>query len=151
MNEEKWMKLALREAKKAVLVDEVPIGAVIVCEGKIIARAHNKKEKSQKSTAHAEVLVIERANKILGSWRLNDCELYVTIEPCLMCVGAIVQARIKKVIYGAADEKFGAIESVVRTFEQTGWNHYPQLVSGVLAAECAEIIRQYFTKKRENK
>ena len=142
------MKTALAEAEKARQKDEVPIGAVIVCDGKIIARAHNLKEGTKKAIAHAELLAIEKANKKNGDWRLNDCELYVTIEPCLMCVGAIIQARLKKVVYGAPDKKFGAIESVVKSFEFKGWNHYPVIIGGVLAGECADIISKYFAAKR---
>ena len=142
------MRAALAEANKAGEKDEVPIGAVIVCDGKIIARAHNRKEASKRAVAHAELLAIEKANRKLGDWRLNDCELYVTIEPCLMCVGAIIQSRIRKVVYGAPDKKFGAIESVIRSFDHKGWNHYPEIISGILAAECAEIIRKYFNNKR---
>ena len=145
------MKAALAQAKKARDIDEVPIGAVIVFNDKIIARAHNQKEKSKKAFAHAEILAIEKANKKIGDWRLSECELYVTIEPCLMCVGAIMQARIRKVVYGATDPKFGAIESVVKTFSFAGWNHYPEISGGVLKEENSQIIREYFTKKRLNK
>jgi len=149
MNEEKWMKAALKEAKKAESEDEVPIGAVIVFNNKIIARAHNRKESSKKATAHAEILAIEKANKNVGDWRLSECELYVTVEPCVMCVGAIIQARLKRLVYGAADPKFGAVESVIRTFQQSGWNHYPEISSGVLQEESSQIIKSYFTKKRD--
>ena len=151
MNEEKWLREALKEAKKAELIDEVPIGAVIVCKDIVIARAHNLKERSKKATAHAEILAIEKANELRGDWRLSDCELYVTVEPCLMCVGAIIQARLKKVVYGCADPKFGAIESVVKAFTFPGWNHYPEIVGDVLKEECSQIIQRYFTKKRDNR
>jgi len=151
MNDEKIMKAALKEAKKAEIYDEVPIGAVVVYQDKIIARAFNKKESTKKATAHAEVLAIEKANKKIGDWRLENCTLYVTVEPCLMCAGAIIQSRIKRVVYGASDSKFGAMESVVKSFESPGWNHYPDITSGVQAEECGEIIRRYFTKKRNNK
>ena len=145
------MRAALAEARKAKEKDEVPIGAVIVCDGKIIARAYNRKEKTKRAVAHAELLAIEKANRKMGDWRLPGCELYVTIEPCLMCVGAIIQARIEKVVYGAPDKKFGAIESVVQSFESTGWNHYPEVTGGVLAEECAQIITKYFNDKRDRK
>jgi len=151
MNEEKWMKAALKEAYKAKTEDEVPIGAVIVYEGRIIARAHNRKETTKRASAHAELLAIEKANKKLGDWRLNDCELYVTIEPCLMCVGAIIQARLKKVVYGAPDKKFGAVESIVQSFAFEGWNHYPEIVGGVMATECADVISSYFAAKRKKR
>jgi len=148
MNEEKWMREALKEADKARIKDEVPIGAVIVCDNKIIARAYNRKEETKKAVAHAELLAIEKANKKIGDWRLTECELYVTIEPCLMCVGAIIQSRLKKVVYGAHDKKFGAIESVVHSFEYEGWNHYPEIIGGILNEECSKIMTEYFGKKR---
>lgn len=139
---------ALKEARKADLRNEVPIGAVIVKDNKIIARAHNLKEASKRSIAHAEILAIEKADRYIKDWRLNECELYVTIEPCLMCVGAIIQSRIKKVVYGAADKKFGAIESVIQAFTFPGWNHYPEIISGVCSSECSQIIMDYFARKR---
>ena len=142
------MEIALKEAQKAFDEDEVPIGALIVYKDKIITKAHNKKEKSKKATAHAEILAIEKANKKVGDWRLNGYTLYVTVEPCLMCVGAIIQSRISKVVYGTSDIKFGAIDSIVKTFSFKGWNHYPQVKGGVLKDECAKIISQYFTQKR---
>jgi len=149
MNEEKWMRLALKEAEKAESEDEVPVGAVIICGGKVIAQAHNRKEATKKATAHAEILAIEKANKKIGDWRLLDCELYVTVEPCAMCVGAIIQARLKRLVYGTADPKFGAVESVIKIFQQSGWNHYPEIISGVLKEESSQIIKRYFTKKRD--
>ena len=142
------MRAALKEAEKAMQKDEVPIGAVIVCGNKIIARAHNLKESTNKASAHAEILVIEKANKKIGDWRLNECELYVTIEPCMMCLGAMIQARIKTLVYGAKDKKFGAVNSVIKGLEVEGWNHYPQVRSKVLETECAAIISDFFNQKR---
>lgn len=144
----KWMTAALKEAKKAMDKNEVPIGAVVVMDGKIIARGYNQKETTQLATKHAEIVAIEKANKKIGSWRLNKCELYVTVEPCPMCVGAIIQSRIKKVVYGTKDPKFGAIESMTRTFDIKGWNHYPEIEANIMKEECTEIIRNFFIKKR---
>ncbi len=149
--DKKWMKLALKEAQKAKEKDEVPIGAIIVCDGKVIARAHNLKETSKRSISHAEILVIEKANKKTKDWRLNNCTLYVTIEPCVMCCGAIIQSRIKRVVYGACDKKFGGIQSNLEIFKQPNWNHYPEITSGILAEESAAIIKEFFQKKRNKK
>lgn len=145
---EKWMSLALKEAKKAAAKDEVPIGAVIVKDGVVIARAHNQKERTKIATHHAELLAIEKACKKLGDWRLTGCCLYVTIEPCAMCTGAIIQARLSEVVYGGVDTKFGAIESVSQLFDCPGWNHYPKITSGIMADECSQIISEFFKKKR---
>ncbi len=122
--DEKYMKAAIKEALKAELIDEVPIGAVIVHDGKIIARAHNLRETKQRSTAHAEILAIEKACKKLNSWRLEGCTLYVTLEPCPMCSGAILQSRIERVVYGAKDPKGGCIESCMQMYDIKGFNHY---------------------------
>lgn len=149
--EERWMLEALFEAHKAYQRDEVPIGAIIVKDGQVIARAHNLKEKHQISTHHAEILCIEKACKELKSWRLEDCELYVTLEPCPMCAGAIYQSRIKKVVFGASDPKGGAYGSIFDLNEQPGLNHYPEVVGGVLSEECGLLLSQYFKEKRETK
>ncbi len=149
--DEKWMRLALKEAKKADMVDEVPIGAIIVYKDKVIARAHNKKESSKLATAHAELLAIEKACKKIGDWRLNECTLYTTIEPCVMCAGAIIQSRVGAIVYGAPDNKFGAIESVVKIFDKEGWNHYPTIRKNILSEECSKLITDFFLKKRVNK
>ena len=148
--EEKYIKLALKEAKKALLKDEVPIGCVIVKDDKIIAKGHNLRETKKSVIKHAEIVAIEKACKKLGSWRLVDCEIYVTLEPCAMCAGAIYQARIAKVIYGADDLKGGALGGNFNLYEQK-FNHYPEVVKGVLKKECSSIISNYFKTKRNNK
>ncbi|MEG1639254.1 MAG: nucleoside deaminase, partial [Erysipelotrichaceae bacterium] len=124
---EKYMKEALKEANKALLIDEVPIGCVIVKNDKIIARAHNLRETKQQSINHAEILAIQKACKKIGSWRLEDCSIYVTLEPCAMCAGAILQSRIDTVIFGALDPKGGCIESCIQMYEYPGFNHYPMV------------------------
>lgn len=149
--DEKYMKLAIKEAYKAKACDEVPIGAVIVKDGKVIARAHNLREKQQVSIAHAEILVIEKACKKLGSWRLEDCTLYVTLEPCAMCTGATILSRIKHVVYGAKDPKGGCVESCAQLYQQKGFNHYPTFQSGVLEEECAQLLKDFFKEKRLKK
>lgn len=149
--DEKYMKEAIKQAKKAESIDEVPIGAVIVHNDKIIARAHNLRESKQNSIAHAEVIAIQKACKKLGSWRLENCTLYVTLEPCPMCSGAILQSRIKRVVYGAADPKGGCIESCMKMYEINGFNHYPDVTSGILKDECSELLKSFFKKKRETK
>lgn len=141
------MKKALLLAKKAAEKDEVPVGALIVREGKIIARAYNKRETLKSPTAHAELLAIQKAAKKLGGWRLPGCTLYVTLEPCPMCAGAIVNARIPIVVYGAPDPKAGALGSVY-DLAQGRLNHTPQVISGVLQKECGDVLSDYFKQKR---
>ena len=148
MKHAKNMKIALKQAKKAAKKGEVPVGAVIVRDGKVIAKAHNLREKTKKATAHAEILAIEEANKKLKSWRLDSCILYVTIEPCPMCAGAIIQSRIKTVVYGAKDIKSGSHDSVVDLFDRP-YNHKVNVVSGVLEDECGKIITDFFKKLRK--
>lgn len=148
--EEKYIKLALKEAQKALIKDEVPIGCVIVKEDKIIARGHNLRETKKDVTKHAEIVAIEKACKKLESWRLVDCELYVTLEPCAMCAGAIYQARIKKVVFGADDLKGGALGGNFDLYKEK-LNHYPEVKKGVLKEECSSIISNYFKNKRNNK
>ena len=148
---EKYMLEAIKEAKKAELIDEVPIGCVIVKNDKIISRGYNHRESKNDVTSHAEIEAIRKANKKLNSWRLVDCELYVTIEPCLMCMGAIYQSHIKKVYYGAPDLKGGAISSSLKFSEIKNLNHYPEIEGGVLEEECSNIISGYFAKKRKKK
>lgn len=145
---EKYMKAAIKEALKARDIDEVPIGAVIVYQDKIIARGHNLREKKQCSTAHAEIIAIEKACKKLKSWRLEDCTLYVTLEPCPMCSGAILQSRIITVVYGAKDPKGGCIESNMKMYEVAGFNHYPETISGVLEEQCSNLLKEFFKEKR---
>ena len=148
---EKYMRAAMKEAHKAELKDEVPIGAVIVCDGKIIARAHNTRQTKQISTHHAEILCIEKACRKLNSWRLEGCDLYVTLEPCPMCAGAIQQSRIRKVVFGAYDPKGGFFGSNFNINEVKGLNHYPEVEGGVLKEETAQLIKDFFKKKRERR
>jgi len=143
-----YMKEALIEAQKAFELDEVPIGCVIVENDKIIARGHNLREMTQYSTKHAEIVAIEAACEELGSWRLENCDIYVTLEPCPMCAGAILQSRIKNVIYGASDYKGGALGSCFNMFEISGFNHYPTITKGIMEEECSEILKKFFKSKR---
>jgi len=142
------MRKALLLAKKAARKDEVPVGALIVREGKIIARAYNQREIKKSPTAHAELLAIQKAAKKLGGWRLTGCTLYVTLEPCPMCAGAIVNARIQTVVFGAPDPKAGALGSVY-DLAQGKLNHTPKVISGVLQKECGDILSDYFKEKRK--
>lgn len=148
---EKFMLAAINEAKKAEAKDEVPIGCVIVKDNKIIARGHNLRESSQQSIAHAEIMAIQKACKKVGSWRLEDCDLYVTLEPCPMCSGAILQSRIRTVIYGASDPKGGCLHSCMSMYDIKGFNHYPDVIQGILKDECGNMISQFFQNKRKNK
>lgn len=145
---EKYMREALKEAKKAKDKDEVPIGCVIVKDDKIIARAHNLRESKQQSINHAEILALQKACKKVESWRLENCTLYVTLEPCCMCAGAILQSRIACVVYGADDPKGGSIKSTLQMYEQPGFNHYPNVIDGILKEECSTILREFFKSKR---
>lgn len=146
--DEKYMKIALKEAQNAALLDEVPVGAIIVKDGKIIARGHNLREKSNDPTSHAEVNTIRKACKKLNSWRLEDATIYVTVEPCSMCAGTLLQCRIGKIVYGTKDPKGGAIESSLRLFNAKNINHHPEIIGGVLQEECSAIISNYFKSKR---
>ena len=149
--QEKFMKEALKEAKKAYDKLEVPVGAVIVKNGKIIARAHNLKETKYDTTNHAEIIAIQKASKKLKSWRLLDCEMYVTLEPCSMCAGAIINSRIKKVYIGANDEKTGAVGSVLNLFEDYTFNHKVEFEKGLLKVECENILKDFFKSLRKIK
>jgi tRNA(adenine34) deaminase len=142
------MKAALTEAKKAYLIDEVPVGAVIVYNNKIIARGHNTREKEQSVLGHAEINAIRKASKKVGSWRLEDCEMYVTLEPCSMCSGAIIQSRIKNLYFGAYDPKTGACGSVLNLFEND-FNHKVNVIGGVMEEECSQIIKDFFKALRQ--
>jgi len=143
-----WMRVALIQAQTASEQGEVPIGAVVVHNGQVIAAAHNEKEQRNDPTAHAEVLAIQRAAKVLGSWRLTDAILYVTLEPCPMCAGAIFQSRIKQLVYGAADLKGGAVGSVMNVLDYTLWNHRVDFIAGVLEEECSDILKLFFRRLR---
>ena len=145
---EKYMKSAIKEAMKAQDIDEVPIGCVIVKDGKIIARGHNKREKEQDATSHAELKTLQKACKKLNSWRLVDCDIYVTLEPCLMCAGAIIQSRIANVYFGAYDPKGGAFGSSINVLDAKNINHRPNIHGGILEEECSQILKDYFKKKR---
>ena len=146
-----FMKLALAEARQAGERDEVPVGAVVVYNDKIIGKGHNRREELQSALAHAEVFAIEEATRALGSWRLTGCDLYVTLEPCVMCVGAILQARLRKVVFGCLDPKAGAVESLYRLCEDRRLNHQLPAVGGVLAEECAALLSDFFGRLRDNR
>lgn len=148
--QEKFMKEALKEARKAYEKEEIPIGAVIVKEGEIIARGHNEKETKKNTLKHAELIAIEKASKKLDSWRLQDCDLYVTLEPCPMCMGAILNARIKNLYFGAFDPKAGACGSVVNLAEYP-FNHKVQMQAGILQEDCAKILKEFFQELRSKK
>ena len=150
-NKEKYMKAALKEAQKAYNLLEIPVGAVIVKDGKIIARAHNQKETKNDTTKHAEILAIQKASKKLKSWRLIDCEMYVTLEPCTMCAGAIINSRIKKVYYGTEDPKTGACGSVLNLFEDYTFNHKVETEKNILKNECENILKKFFKELRQSK
>ena len=146
--DEKYMRIALKEAQKAIIFDEVPVGAIIVKDDKIIAKAFNKRETTNDPTSHAEINAIRKACKKLNSWRLEDATIYVTVEPCSMCAGTLLQCRIGRIVYGAKDPKGGAIESSLKLFEAKNINHHPQILGGVLQQECSSIISNYFKSKR---
>ena len=151
MEKEKFMKEALKEAQKAYDKEEVPIGAVIVRDGKIVARAYNLKETKTDTTEHAEIRAIKKASKKIGAWRLSDCELYTTLEPCPMCAGAIIQARIKKVYIGTMDEKTGACGSVINLFKDHKFNHKVEVEYDILKDECKDILQNFFKDLRKKK
>jgi tRNA(adenine34) deaminase len=144
------MRLALMEARRAIEHDDVPVGAVAVCGGKVVGRAHNQRELLRDPTAHAEMLVLTQAAAALGSWRLAGVTLYVTLEPCTMCAGAMVLARIERLVYGARDPKAGAVESLYRVLADERLNHRVPSTGGVLAEECAEPLVEFFRKRRKN-
>ncbi|MCG1009585.1 tRNA adenosine(34) deaminase TadA [Salinicoccus sp. ID82-1] len=148
---EAYMKLALAEARKAEAIGEVPIGAVVVHEGKVIASSHNLRETSQNPLTHAEVIAINKASEVLGSWRLENCTLYVTLEPCVMCSGAIVMSRIPHVVYGAKDPKGGTVDSLMRLLDEPRFNHRAIVTSGVLEAECSGMLKSFFKALREKR
>lgn len=149
--EELFMKEAIKEAKKAYKKLEVPVGAVIVKDGQIIAKAHNLKETKNDTTKHAEILAIQKASKKLNSWRLLDCEMYVTLEPCAMCAGAIINSRIKKIYIGTMDEKTGAVGSKLNLFEDFIFNHKVEAQVGILKDECENVLKDFFKTLRKIK
>lgn len=142
------MRLALREAERALEHEDVPVGAVLVRDGEVTGAGHNERELRQDPTAHAELLAIREAARTLGSWRLHDCVLYVTLEPCAMCAGAVVLARVPRVVYGAADSKAGAAGSVLDVLGEPRLNHRPEVSSGLLAEESAALLRGFFGERR---
>jgi tRNA(adenine34) deaminase len=144
------MREALRQAQKAREADEVPVGAVVVRAEKIIARAYNQVELLKDATAHAEMLALTAAEAAVGDWRLTDCDLYVTKEPCAMCAGALVHTRIRRVIFGCADPRAGAAGSVINLLQLPGFNHQCDIASGVLQNECAAILQDFFRKRRDD-
>jgi tRNA(adenine34) deaminase len=144
-----FMRDALRLAKKAYAAEEVPVGAVVVRGGKIIARAYNQVELLKDATAHAEMLALTQAEAAVGDWRLTDCDLYVTKEPCVMCAGALVHARVRRVIFGCADERAGAAGSILNVLQMPTLNHRCDISSGVLQNECAAILQDFFKQKRK--
>ena len=151
MPDQFYMQIALAEAERAGQKDEVPVGAVMVHRGEIVGRGHNRREELQSPIAHAEIAAIEQAAARLRSWRLEECTLFVTLEPCIMCVGAIVQARIARVVFGCLDPKGGAVESLYRALENPRLNHHPQITRGVLESECAGILTDFFAGLRARK
>jgi tRNA(adenine34) deaminase len=146
--DEYFMREALRQAQKAYVADEVPVGAVIVRQGKVIARAHNQVELLKDATAHAEMLALTQAEAAVGDWRLTDCDLYVTKEPCPMCAGAIVHTRIHRVIFGCADVSAGAAGSMINLLQVPAFNHRCEITSGILQKECAGTLQDFFRKRR---
>lgn len=149
--QEYFMKQALKEAEKAYKKLEVPVGAVIVKDGKIIARGYNQKETKKDTTKHAEIIAIQKASKKLGSWRLIDCEMYVTLEPCSMCAGAIINSRLKRIYIGTKDEKTGAVGSVLNLLEDYKFNHKVEIESGIMQKECEKILKDFFKELRKSK
>ena len=143
-----YMAMALDEARMAAAIGEVPIGAVVVCDGAVIARGHNRRECDTDPTGHAELIAIRNASQRLGRWRLSDCTVYVTLEPCPMCAGAIVNARIPKLVYGCDDPKAGAVRTLFRLCEDERLNHRVEVSPGVMADECAELLRAFFREQR---
>lgn len=146
-----FMKEAIKEAKKAEAIGEVPIGAIIVKDGEIIGRGYNLRETNQLSNAHAEMIAIAQANEFVGSWRLEDCTLYVTLEPCPMCAGAIVQSRISTVIFGATDPKGGCCGTIYNLLDEERFNHRCEVISGVLEEECGQLLSNFFKNLRQKK
>ncbi|MCW3046571.1 MAG: CMP/dCMP deaminase zinc-binding protein [Solirubrobacterales bacterium] len=146
--DEHFMRLAVREAQRALEHDDVPIGAVIVREGEVIGSAHNERELRADPTAHAEVLALREASRALGSWRVLESVLYVTLEPCAMCAGAIVLGRVPRVVYGCTDPKAGAAGSVLDVLGEPRLNHRPEVAGGLLAGECAALLHEFFASRR---
>lgn len=149
--QERYMKEAIRQAKKAEALEEVPIGCVIVCDGKIIARGYNRRNTDKNTLSHAELNAIRKASKKLGDWRLEGCTMYVTLEPCQMCAGALVQSRIDEVVIGAMNPKAGCAGSVLNLLQDSNFNHQVKITGGVLEEECASMLSDFFRSLREKK
>lgn len=149
--DEKYMREAIRQAKKAYQREETPIGCVIVSGGRIIARGYNKRNWKKHTLAHAELIAIHKASRVVGDWRLEDCTMYITLEPCPMCAGAIVQARIPRVVIGSMNAKAGCAGSVVNLLQMPGLNHQAEIVTGVLGEECSQIMTGFFKELRRKK
>lgn len=149
--DEKFMKEAIKQAKKAYALDETPIGCVVVHEGKIIGRGYNRRNTDKNALAHAEIAAIKKASKKLGDWRLEECTLYVTLEPCQMCSGAIVQSRMTRVVVGCMNPKAGCAGSVLNLLNVAQFNHQVELTTGVLKEECSQLMKQFFKELRERK
>ncbi|MBQ7307708.1 MAG: nucleoside deaminase [Clostridia bacterium] len=147
--EEKFMEMALKEAKKAELINEVPIGCVLVKDGKVVAKAHNKKNTTKNSLNHAEILALLKYQKKIKDWHFDDITLYTTLEPCPMCAGAIINFRVKKVVFGAYDKKAGCCGTVVNLLTQKEFNHHPLLIGGVMENQCGQILTNFFKEKRK--
>jgi tRNA(adenine34) deaminase len=148
-SDELWMEEALREAKRALALGEVPVGAVVVYEGRVVGRGCNRPLTSNDPTAHAEILALREAGQAIGNYRLLDCDLYVTVEPCAMCAGAITHARIRRLIYGAEDPKAGAVHSMLQVLNHPKFNHKVEVAAGVLAARCMDLMQTFFREKRK--
>ena len=147
--DEKYMREAIKQARKAAKIDEVPIGCVIVYDDKIIARGYNRRNTDKSTLAHAEIIAIRKAAKVIGDWRLEDCTMYITLDPCPMCAGAIVQARIPRVVVGAMNPKAGCAGSVINLLQMDGFNHKAELTSGVLVDECRTMLQDFFKEMRK--
>jgi len=150
-NDIKYMKMALAEARKAYQRAEVPIGAVVVCDDQVVGRGFNLREQTQDPTSHAEMIALREAAKNEASWRLEDCQLYVTLEPCPMCAGAILQSRIKRLVYGASDPKAGAVKSLYQLLDDDRFNHQVEVEAGVMEAESAQLLKDFFRDLRKRK
>ena len=149
--DEKYMKQALRLAKKAMDSGDVPIGCLIVYDGKVIARGYNRRNKEKQSLAHAELIAIRKASKVIGDWRLEECKMYVTLEPCQMCAGAIVQARIPEVVIGCMNPKAGCAGSIINLLDMQEFNHQVKVTRGVLEEECSVLLKNFFKELRDRR
>jgi tRNA(adenine34) deaminase len=147
-SDELWMEEALREAQRGLALGEVPVGAIVVCDGRVVGRGCNRPLSDNDPTAHAEILALREAGQAIGNYRLLDCDLYVTVEPCAMCAGAITHARIRRLIYGAEDPKAGAVHSMLQVLNHPGLNHKVEVTSGVLAARCMDLVQMFFRGRR---